>query len=102
MDDKIKVKMVENSSTTTIKVNGSFLQRINNVYFEYIEKIGLDAINEILPHLKNNTLADITEPQLKLDAYNVQVLITLIKEIEVSFDKANLVNDVEVDIPSED
>ena len=75
MSDKIKVKMVDNKSTTTIKVNGSFLQRINNVYFEYIEKIGLDAMNEILPYLKNDTLADITEPQLKLDAYNIQVLI---------------------------
>jgi hypothetical protein len=102
MSDKIKVKMIDNKSITTIKVNGSFLQRVNNVYFEYIEKIGLDAMNEILPHLKNDTLADITEPQLKLDAYNIEVLITLIKEIEASFDKAKLVNDVELDIPSED
>lgn len=102
MSDKIKVKTIENTSTVNIKVSGSFMQRIQNVYFEYIEKIGIDKTNEILPYLKNNTIKDISDPQLKLDAYNIEALIILLKEMEISFDKEKLVNDTEVDIPSED
>jgi len=102
MSDKIKVKTIENISTVNIKVSGSFMQRIQNVYFEYIEKIGIDKTNEILPYLKNNTIKDISDPQLKLDAYNIEALIILLKEMETSFDKEKLVNDTEVDIPSED
>jgi len=102
MSDKIKVKTIENISTVNIKVSGSFMQRIQNVYFEYIEKIGIDKTNEILPYLKNNTIKDISDPQLKLDAYNIEALIILLKEMEISFDKEKLVNDTEVDIPSED
>lgn len=102
MSDKITIKTVDNNATVNIVVSGHFMQRLQDVYIEYISKIGVDKTNEIYPHMKDDSLKDIQDPQLKADAYNIETLVILLKEIETAFGKADLIDDTEVDIPNED
>jgi hypothetical protein len=102
MSDKLSIKTVDKKSTTSIVISGSFMQRIQSIYFEYLEKLGKDKNEEIFKHLKEDTIKDISDNQLKTDAYNVQTLLTLIVEIENSFKDDKLIEDTELDIPSED
>jgi hypothetical protein len=76
--------------------NFGFSRSMENIDSNYAFNAGLyDA-------LKEDTIKDISDTQLKTDAYNVQTLLTLIVEIENSFKDDKLIEDTELDIPNED
>ncbi len=100
MAEEVKIKGVQPEDICEIKVSGSFMQRIQGAYFSYVKHIGVDNMNKMTPHLKDNTIGDIVDPELKDAAYSVQTFLTLLQEIEYRFDEMKLIKDIPVDMDS--
>lgn len=102
MSEKINIKTVKHEDLCSVTFSGAFLGRINALYFTYMKMLGTDKVNQILPHLKNNSLDKITDESLIAEAAGVETLLILIKELEAAFDEKGLMQDSEIEVPNED
>lgn len=99
MSEKITIKAVDLKDVCEVKISGAFMQRIQNIYFGYIKRVGVDNVNKIIPLLHDNKLHELEDEELRADAYDIETLLILIKTIESEFNNKDLIVDQEVDIP---
>lgn len=95
MSEKFTMKVVQPQEICEIKISGSYLQRLHGIYFHYMKEIGEERTN-LANQLIGKKLENPTD-QTQIDAYNLETILLIIKEVEMAFDKQGSYKDEVID-----
>ena len=90
---KISVTTINPEAITSLDIGGVFYQRLNTLLVDYSEALGKTKFTEAMIKIKHNKVGKDRE------AYNLETLLILIRDLEQSFKDSGgtIDNEVEVD-----
>lgn len=101
MSKKVSIPVIQPDAVIEIKISGFFHKRLVGAYFNYAKKFEPKKFEELCTAIGNKQLDSLSEED-RVDATTIETLLILISDVEKHFADAKLINDEEVEIPSED
>jgi hypothetical protein len=95
--ENVNIKTIPEDKVVSIKIGGIFYQRLNKLAIEFGDGLGKEGLVQALLQIKHKKTAN------NSDAYNLETLISLVKEIETQFEKDGhtINNEIELEVPDE-
>lgn len=95
--ENVNVLSIPEDKVISIEIGGLFYQRLNKLLIEYGDGLGKEGLIQALLLIKHKKTTNNSE------AYNLETLISLLKEIETKFEKEGhtISNNVEVEVPDD-
>jgi len=90
---KVKIKIIEDDTLVSIQVSGLFYKQVKQCMFNMLDSF--EKPDEVISKI-------VDKKELNREEYTLVTLMSIIKEVEDSATKQNLVVDSEVDVPDEE
>ncbi|HPQ79805.1 MAG TPA: hypothetical protein PLG47_05095 [Candidatus Dojkabacteria bacterium] len=96
---KVKIQAIQDNAITELKVSGYFHKRLVGLYFNYVNKFEPNKFKELCEIIGKNEIDKITDEKEKQDAFAIQTILILLREIENNFNEAGLIKPEEIEVP---
>jgi hypothetical protein len=101
MSEKIKIPTIPNDAICNIKLSGAFYKYIQDSYFEILNLVEPDDLQNVLTAILKNNNENVKEENKKF-IFIIKILSILIKEIEESFKNDIVMTEIDKPKSSED
>lgn len=101
MSEKIKIPTIPNEAMCTIKLSGAFYKYIQDSYFEILNLVEPDDLQNVLTAVLKNNDENVKEENKKF-IFIITILSILIKEIEASFKDDVIMKEIDKPKSNED
>jgi len=101
MSEKIKIPTIPNDAMCDIKLSGAFYKYIQDSYFEILNLVEPDDLQNVLNAVLKNNQENVKEENKKF-IFIITILSILIKEIEASFKDKIIMTEVDKPKSNED
>lgn len=98
----INIHTVPQDSKISLDVSGHFYRRIVGMYFNYVKNFTPEKIEELNKAISDQKIDTLSVEQDKIDAYSIETLLILMKDIENHFKEGGFIKETGVEIPIED
>lgn len=99
--ETVDVPMIKHESIISIEISGLYYERIQKLYSNYVEGIGIDKAMKLLKNIKEEDIAGLSKEDIT-HAFYIETFLILIASIEKKFEEKGLIYQEKIELPSED
>jgi hypothetical protein len=97
---KANIDVIKPESLIDITISGAFHKRLVSFYFNYAKKLKPKELEKYAKIISSSDRTNYAEED-KFEAFHLETLIMLIKDLEDTFRKKDLVVKEEIELPEE-